>query len=46
MKATLTIPCIGKPYQVELIKEAYRDNGSLSLEAYDEEGPFCTHGCA
>jgi len=41
MKAKLAPP-LCKPDEVDIVKEAYVNNGALALEAYDKEGPYCT----
>lgn len=40
MNAALSM--FGKTYKVTLVEEKYYDNGSTAVQAYDEEGPFCT----
>jgi hypothetical protein len=42
VKAVLKIACSPKKYPVRIIKDTYRNNGALALEAYDDEGPFAT----
>lgn len=40
MNATLSM--FGKSYPVALVEEKYYTNGATVVQAYDEEGPFCT----